>query len=439
MNKVWIIFEREYLQRVKKKSFILSTLLTPLIFPFFIFITILLIDSDEQEIRRIAVIDKSNLLQDSLSIGNNNLFKSDKDLNSLQSQILDGEIYGTLIIPEMDIYDPKPINFYSKNIPSNDFVSDLERIFEERIRNRKISELQLDKSSLDKLKTNILMDTYSVEESTVSEGGELDVNKSSSGLAFGLGYFNGFLIYMFVFIYGSFILQSVLDEKTSKVVEVIVSSVKPIQLMMGKVLGVGAVAFTQISIWIVLVFSISTFTSIYFGIDNVETTQIVNTQEQIDQSKEMVAGFYELFSSVDVFELVVIFLIYFTGGFFLYGAFFAAIGSAVDNLQDASQFTLPISLPIIASLMFMGVILENPESNASLFLSLFPFTSPILMMARLPFGVPDWQLILSIFLLILFVIFSLWFAGRIYRVGILTTGSKITYKLLWKWFIMKNY
>ena len=308
-----------------------------------------------------------------------------------------------------------------------------------RIRNRKISELQLDKSSLDKLKTNILMDTYSVDESTVSEGGELDINKSSSGLAFGLGYFNGFLIYMFVFIYGSFILQSVLDEKTSKVVEVIVSSVKPIQLMMGKVLGVGAVAFTQISIWIVLVFSISTFTSIYFGIDNVETTQIVNTQEQIDQSKEMVAGFYELFSSVDVFELVFIFLIYFTGGFFLYGAFFAAIGSAVDNLQDASQFTLPISLPIIASLMFMGVILENPESNASLFLSLFPFTSPILMMARLPFGVPDWQLILSIFLLILFVIFSLWFAGRIYRVGILTTGSKITYKLLWKWFIMKNY
>ena len=293
MNKIWIIFEREYLQRVKKKSFILSTLLTPLIFPFFIFITILLIDSDEQEFRRIAVIDKSNLLEDSLSIGNNNLFKSEKDLNSLQSQILDGEIYGTLIIPEMDIYDPKPINFYSKNIPSNDFVSDLERIFEERIRNRKISELQLDKSSLDKLKTNILMDTYSVEESTVSEGGELDVNKSSSGLAFGLGYFNGFLIYMFVFIYGSFILQSVLDEKTSKVVEVIVSSVKPIQLMMGKVLGVGAVAFTQISIWILLVFSISTFTSIYFGIDNVETTQIVNTQEQIDQSKEMVAGFFD--------------------------------------------------------------------------------------------------------------------------------------------------
>ena len=382
---------------------------------------------------------ESSLFEDSLLIGNSYFFESSENINSLQTKVLDGDLYGSLIIPLMDIYDPKAINFYSKNIPSSDFINDVERVFEEKIRSRKINELQLDKSSLDKLKTNILIDTYSVDESTLSDSGELDVNKSSSGLAFGLGYFNGFLIYMFVFIYGSFILQSVLDEKTSKVVEVIVSSVKPIQLMMGKVLGVGAVAFTQIFIWIVLVFSISTLTSVYFGIDSAETTQIVNNQEQMDQSKEMVAGFYELFSTVDISKLVFVFLIYFTGGFFLYGAFFAAIGSAVDNLQDASQFTLPISLPIIASLMFMGVILENPESNASLFLSLFPFTSPILMMARLPFGVPDWQLILSIFLLIVFVVFALWFAGRIYRVGILTTGSKITYKLLWKWFIMKNY
>ena len=283
------------------------------------------------------------------------------------------------------------------------------------------------------------MDTYSIEESSSSDSSEIDIKKSSSGLAFGLGYFNGFLIYMFVFIYGSFILQSVLDEKTSKVVEVIVSSVKPTHLMMGKVLGVGAVAFTQIFIWIVLVFSISTFTSIYFGIDSVETSQIVASEQEIDKSKEMVMGFYEMFASVDIKKIIIVFLIYFMGGFFLYGAFFAAIGSAVDNLQDASQFTLPISLPIIGSLMFMAVILENPEGNASIFLSMFPLTSPILMMARLSFGVPDWQLFLSIIFLIITVIFALWFAGRIYRVGILTSGSKITYKVLWKWFLMKNY
>ena len=259
-------------------------------------------------------------------------------------------------------------------------------------------------------------------------------------MAWGLGYFNGFLIYMFVFIYGTFILQSVLDEKSSKVVEVIISSVKPFQLMMGKVLGVGAVAFTQILIWIILAVAISTFTSTYFGYDGSNSVnEVMSVQENSDQSKEIVFGIFDMISSVDIKKIIITFIIYFLGGFFLYGAFFAAIGSAVDNLQDASQFTLPISLPIIASLMFMAIVLENPDSNISIFLSMFPLTSPILMMARLTFGVPDWQLLLSVFLLILSVLFALWFAGRIYRVGILTTGSKITYKLLWKWFIMKNY
>ena len=283
------------------------------------------------------------------------------------------------------------------------------------------------------------METYSVDSDLSSGTDEVGVKQSNSDVAFGLGYFNGFLIYMFVFIYGSFILQSVLDEKTSKVVEVIISSIKPTQLMMGKVLGVGAVAFTQIFIWIILVTSISTFTSMYFGINSYETTQIVQTEEEINNSKEVVKGIYEMFGTIDIKKTVFIFLIYFLGGFFLYGAFFAAIGSAVDNLQDASQFTLPISLPIIASLMFMGIVLNNPEGNASIFLSMFPLTSPILMMARLAFGVPDWHLVISILILIISVIFALWFAGRIYRVGILTSGSKITYKLLWKWFIMKNY
>lgn len=321
MSKVWIIFEREYLQRVQKKSFILGTLLTPLIFPLFIFIAVLLIESDEKEIRRIAVVDKSGLIDDTLSFGYNNMFLSNSDINSLQEEILSGEIYGALDIPKMDIYNPEAINFYSKNVPSSDFVNDIERIVEDKIKDRKIDELNIEKSSLEKLETRVDMDTYSVEENVISDGSEMGVNKSSSGLAFGLGYFNGFLIYMFVFIYGSFILQSVLDEKTSKVVEVIVSSVKPIQLMMGKVLGVGAVAFTQIFIWIILVFSISTLTSLYFGIDTVGSTQIPGNQQEIDQSKEMVAGIFDLFSSIDVYKTIIVFLIYFTGGFFLYGAF----------------------------------------------------------------------------------------------------------------------
>jgi ABC-2 type transport system permease protein len=436
MDKIWIIFEREYLQRVKKKSFLLSTLITPLIFPLFIAITIFLLSNNDEEKHIISFVDSNALIEDTLEFNNNILVRSSLKLEELNNQINSGEIYGTLIIPKFDIYNPSNIKFYSKNVPSGDFINDVESILEDRIENIKIKELGLNQESLDKLVTKISLNTYSISDI----GSEIEAVKSNSSLAFGVGYFNGFLIYMFVFIYGTFILQSVLDEKSSKVVEVIISSVKPFQLMMGKVLGVGAVAFTQILIWIILVFSISAFTSSYFGYDSTSSVNdIVSVQENSDQSKEIVFGMFDMLSSLDIKKIVISFIIYFLGGFFLYGAFFAAIGSAVDNLQDASQFTLPISLPIIASLMFMAVVLENPNSSTSVFLSMFPLTSPILMMARLTFGVPDWQLFLSIFLLFLSVLLSLWFAGRIYRVGILTSGSKVTYKLLWKWFVMKNY
>ena len=439
MDKIWIILEREYLQRVKKKSFILSTILTPLIFPIFIAITVFVLSTEESEERIIALIDSNNFIEDSTKFQNNIFLKSDEKISDIQNLIDDGIIYGALEIPKLDIYNPDELRFYSKNVPGGDLISGIESLIENKIRELKIQDLKLNEESLEKLRTRISMETYSVDSDLSSGTDEVGVKQSNSDVAFGLGYFNGFLIYMFVFIYGSFILQSVLDEKTSKVVEVIISSIKPTQLMMGKVLGVGAVAFTQIFIWIILVTSISTFTSMYFGINSYETTQIVQSEEEINNSKEVVKGIYEMFGTIDIKKTVFIFLIYFLGGFFLYGAFFAAIGSAVDNLQDASQFTLPISLPIIASLMFMGIVLNNPEGNASIFLSMFPLTSPILMMARLAFGVPDWHLVISILILIISVIFALWFAGRIYRVGILTSGSKITYKLLWKWFIMKNY
>ena len=439
MDKIWIILEREYLERVKKKSFILSTILTPLIFPLFIAITVFVLTTEEKEERVIALKDKNNLIEDSTRLRGDILVFSDKDISEIQNMIDEGKIYGALEIPEFDIYEPKDLRFYSKNVLSGDLISGIESLVENKIRELKIQDLKLNEESLEKLRTRITMETYSVDKEAEGVSDEIGVKQSNSDLAFGLGYFNGFLIYMFVFIYGSFILQSVLDEKTSKVVEIIVSSIKPTQLMMGKVLGVGAVAFTQIFIWIILVTSISTFTSMYFGINSYETTQIVQSEQEVNNSKEIVKSIYDMFAAVDIKKTVLIFLIYFLGGFFLYGAFFAAIGSAVDNLQDANQFTLPISLPIIASLMFMGIVLNNPEGNASFFLSMFPLTSPILMMARLAFGVPDWQLILSIMILILSVVFALWFAGRIYRVGILTSGSKITYKLLWKWFVMKNY
>ena len=236
MNKIWIILEREYLQRVKKKSFILSTILTPLIFPLFIAITVFVLSTEESEERIILLLDQNNIIEDSLEFQNNVLIKSYKEISDIQYQIDNGQIYGALEIPKLNIYDPKDLKFYSKNVPSGDLISGLESLVESRIRDLKIQDLNLNEESLKKLKTRIFMETYTIDlDLTEDSDEEVAVKQSNSDLAFGLGYFNGFLIYMFVFIYGSFILQSVLDEKTSKVVEVIVSSIKRIQLMMGKV------------------------------------------------------------------------------------------------------------------------------------------------------------------------------------------------------------
>ena len=315
MDKIWIILEREYLQRVKKKSFILSTILTPLIFPIFIAITVFVLSTEESEERVIALLDSNNFIEDSTKFQNNIFLKSDENISDIQNLIDDGIIYGALEIPKLDIYNPDELRFYSKNVPGGDLISGIESLIENKIRELKIQDLKLNEESLEKLRTRISMETYSVDSDLSSGTDEVGVKQSNSDVAFGLGYFNGFLIYMFVFIYGSFILQSVLDEKTSKVVEVIISSIKPTQLMMGKVLGVGAVAFTQIFIWIILVTSISTFTSMYFGINSYETTQIVQSEEEINNSKEVVKGIYEMFGTIDIKKTVFIFLIYFLGDF----------------------------------------------------------------------------------------------------------------------------
>mgnify|MGYP006248375537 FL=1 len=235
MDKIWIILEREYLQRVKKKSFILSTILTPLIFPIFIAITVFVLSTEESEERIIALLDSNNFIEDSTKFQNNIFLKSDEKISDIQNLIDDGIIYGALEIPKLDIYNPDELRFYSKNVPGGDLISSIEGLIENKIRELKIQDLKLNEESLEKLRTRIFMETYSVDSGLSSGTDEIGVKQSNSDVAFGLGYFNGFLIYMFVFIYGSFILQSVLDEKTSKVVEVIISSIKPTQLMMGKV------------------------------------------------------------------------------------------------------------------------------------------------------------------------------------------------------------
>ncbi len=440
MNNMLLIFEREYLERVKKRSFLLATILTPLIFPLIIGLAIYLTTLEDDEDKSIEIVDESGLFDDAFNITEFTVTIVDKTVEEARETVAAGEVYGVLYIPQIDIKDPQGIQFFSKSNPGLGFLGKFRGPIKERIEDLKLEELNIEKEVIEKLKTSVSIATFNIDDSGESK-------KSDSAIASGLGYVMAFLIYIFVFVYGSFIMQSVLNEKTSKIVEVIVSSVKPTQLMVGKVLANGAVALTQFAIWIVLITVFTTAITAAFGYDP-RAAQQEMVANQIEQAAamdpngevpEVVKGTLDTIYSLPIGQIIFTFIFYFLGGFLLYGALFAAVGASVDSLQEAQQFTLPVSLPIIVSIILMGAVLANPDGPVSIILTLIPLTSPILMMARIPFGVPIWQLILSMVLLIGGFIFTLWFAGRIYRVGILTSGSKVTYKTLYKWFTMKNY
>jgi len=440
MNNMFLVFEREYLERVKKKSFLIATILTPLLFPLIIGLAIYLTQVSDDEEKNIEVIDKSGLFAETFDFTDMTVTFSDKSLDEAKSAVSTGDIYGVLYIPSLDLDDPKGIQFFSKSNPGLGFLSRFRRPIRDQIEDLKLERLNIEKEVIENLRTSISISTFNVTESGESK-------KSDSAVASALGYIMAFMIYMFVFIYGSFIMQSVLNEKTSKIVEVIVSSIKPTQLMLGKVLANAAVALTQFAIWIILVTVFTTALTAIFGYDPQAAQQemMMEQMEQVaavdanNEVPEAVKGTLDTIYSLPIGRIVGLFIFYFLGGFLLYGALFAAIGSAVDSIQEAQQFTLPVTLPIILSIILMGAVLANPDSLTSVILTIIPFTSPVLMMARIPFEVPVWQLALSMLLLIGGFIFTLWLAGRIYRVGILTTGSKVTYKTLYKWFTMKNY
>ena len=442
MKQIFLILKREYSTRVKKKSFLLATLLTPLIMPLII-LAIVYFSTREKESRsdEILVLDESGFFQDAFDVTSFDFTFIEGNLESAKTSFLEKGAFGLLYIPEVDLSDVSVKNFtgfelYSK---TNASVGSIDRI-ERNLRN-KLEDIKLVKSGLDPVVIENLQVSVNLSSFNISDSGES--TESNSKLSFAIGYGTGFLIYMFIFIYGSQIMQSVLDEKTSRIVEVIVSSVRPFQLMMGKVLGVGAVGFTQLLIWFVLIGGLSTLGLSLLGGGGEAMMEAAAQQvpgeamQQLTEQQEMVADIQGLIASVPVVKILLCFLFYFLGAYFLYGALYAAIGSAVDSIQDASQFMLPIIIPIIGAIFAMFFVLEDPNGGLAVTLSLIPLTSPIIMMARIPFGVPDWQLALSMVLLVGGFIGTIWFAGRVYRVGILMYGVKVNYKTIAKWFTMK--
>ncbi len=440
MNKIFLVLKREYLTRVKKKSFLLATLLTPLILPAIIF-TVAYFATRDKDSRHeeILVLDQSGYFGEVFNANGYDFTYVTGDVEALKSSFKDDGAFGLLIVPEVDLSDLSVRRFegfelYSETNPSVSAISRIEELIESRLGDLKLQRSGLDQKLISDLQVNASLSSF-----TISEDGQ--AKESNSKLSFAIGYGTGFLIYMFIFVYGSQIMQSVLDEKTSRIVEVIVSSVRPFQLMMGKVLGVGAVGFTQLLIWIVLIATLSTVgIGILAGGGNEVMMEAASQQlpeEALTKQQEMAADIQAMIASVPVTKILVCFLFYFLGAYFLYGALYAAVGSAVDSLQDAQQFMLPIIIPILAAIMSMFFVLEDPNGGLAVTLSLIPFTSPIIMMARLPFGVPDWQLALSMILLIGGFVGTIYVAGRIYRIGILMYGVKVNWKIIKKWFTMK--
>jgi len=400
---------------------------------------------DDEKNRTIAVYDGSSVLLGRLENSEYTQFKfiPQEEYLKIKDKIQKSEYYALLVVAPNFLTTSTVQVISGSNITwdlKSQIKDKIQGVIEkdkmaEVVRQTKIPDLE---ARIKATRTNINIETIKL-----GEGGE--AKKSSTEIGMILGYIFGFMIYMFIFIYGTMVMHGVMEEKQSRIVEVIISSVKPFQLMMGKIIGIAMVGLTQIVIWVILGTAIlSVSRSFYPGNNKVQQIQNVMAQSQ-DAAQQVVTPqtdkMQEIFSMVDTINFPLIiscFLFFFIGGYLLYSSLFAAVGSAVDSQEDAQQFMLPITLPIILSIIVLMSAIKNPEGPIAFWFSMIPFTSPVVMMARIPFGVPAWQLALSMFLLVATFVGMVWVAGKIYRTGILMYGKKPSWKEIGKWLMYKS-
>jgi ABC-2 type transport system permease protein len=436
MDKIWLVIQREYVARVKKKSFLLVTLLTPLIFPAImgVFVWIALEEDNNQSLRIIEVVDDNKLFF--LESSDQYAFSfSDASPDEAKKLVQDGNRYGFLHIPKFDIKEPTGISFYGEENPSMSLISYLENNLRKKIEEQRLFESGIDPKIINDVRTKVAIKSITLDEQGTETVSDATVN-------YAIGFVAGILIYMFIFIYGNQIMQGVIEEKSSRIVEILVSSLKPFQLMLGKIIGIAGVGLTQLLIWIVLVGTLTTIVTGFLGMQmpQQQAMELANPElaQGIAQNTEM-GDILLVISGINYVQIALSFVFYFLGGYLLYGALFAAIGSAVDAPSDAQQFMLPVTIPLIVAYMGLFVfVLNDPNSTTSFWLSVVPLTSPIAMMGRVSYGVPFWELALSMGLLIVGFLFTTWVAGKIYRIGILMHGTKPSYKTLWKWIKTNN-
>ncbi len=441
MNTILTIIQREYLVRVRKKSFIVMTLLAPLLLAaFYGAIGWAAIGSISQ--KKIAVIDQAGVFTNKLKEDDETTFQYlTQSPEQAKKRLIANEFDALVIIPKDVIEQPKTVRIFSNKSVSLTLQSNIESAIGKEIETIKLGRSGITQEVIREAKTNVDAQTVNL-----SDGGEKSTNSILTTI---IGGVCGFLIYLSVFIYGAQVMRGVLEEKTNRVVEIIISSVKPFQLMMGKIVGVGLVGLTQFMLWILLTVGVVSAGSAIFGARYVKGAATARSaqmstmggqsqvQKKLEADKNPMASLSAAVKTLNVPLITACFLFYFLGGYLLYSSLFGAIGAAVDSETETQQFMLPITIPIIASMALSQFIIRDPDGPLAFWMSMVPLTSPIIMMVRIPFGVPFWEIAVSMALLVGGFIGTTWLAARIYRVGILMYGKKPTYRELSKWVFYK--
>ena len=433
MSIISLIIKREFIAKVRNKSFIVMTFLSPLLFVGMAVLVGFLSTMNKDSVTQIAIHDEAGLLKKEFK---NDKFTHYTDLSAMPfktaKDTASNSYEGLIFIPKVTaIQDLKEkVEYISEDSPSLEFISDVEEVIDSVITQENLKVLGFDAKKIDEAKadSSLQLSKFSGEESL----------KGLNEIKVAIGGLFGYLIMMFIVIYGNFVMRSVIEEKTSRIIEIIISSVKPYQLMMGKIIGNSLAGILQFLIWAIvgtlLFFIASSFLGLQMGASSTVSPEMMDAAAaNVDKMAKLQMYINEI-SNLPLTTLIIAFIIYFIGGYFLYSSLYAAIGAAVDSETDSQQFLLPIIMPLILG-VYIGffTVINDPHGTVATVFSIIPFTSPIVMLMRIPFGVPLWQLALSIVLLFGTFIFVVWFAAKIYRVGILMYGKKPTWKELYKW------
>ncbi|HMS67845.1 MAG: ABC transporter permease [Saprospiraceae bacterium] len=451
MDKIWIIIKREYLSRVMKKSFLLVTILAPLS------IAVIAVvggyfASSSSGTTNVAIVDEATVLKNyALPDGNIKYTILDGNVADLKLNYID-KGFGVLVqIPKMDSLGQAklPLKYFSKDKLSISNISKIENDIKNGLEAYKLANSGIDPGSIERLKIRVNMENALSSDAPSGDNGAVKGNTSSklsSIIATALAYAMGFMMYMVIFIFGGMVMRSVMEEKISRIVEVMISSVKPFQLLLGKVIGVGLVGLTQLLIWMILIPAVMFLVAQIYAPDSasmVSGPQAQQAKELYDQinteSGSQIMNVIKEIKSFNWWVILPAFAMFFFGGYFLYSSLFAAIGASIgDDLAEGQQMMLPIIVPVILAFIMIPSVLQDPNGPVAVFGSLFPLFSPIIMPARLPFDPPVWQVLVSLVFLFASVVAFTWVAARIYRVGIFMYGKKVSFKELGKWIFYKS-